>query len=170
MLELPTYSLTDSKASYSASARKDGASFSAFSHHSIRFLQHPLLHQRSHNTLRSVNARAKSPQWNARVPAAPFQYPRTRSPIQQYLSMPSQHEANSVLSAMLPPYIADRAKLSCIREVAGYVTCNMSTAIRRYWFSDSCCVGLGIFCSLLWECSVLSGNVKTPMSQWKESP
>lgn len=72
---------------------------------------------------------------------------------------------------MFPPHVlADRAILSCIREVPGYVTCNMPKAIRLYWFSDPCCVGLGIFCSLLSEHSVFGRDVRTPMSQWKESP
>lgn len=76
--------------------------------------------------------------------------PESKIPVQIYLSVPTQHEANLVLNAMFPPYIlADRTILSCIREVADYVTCNMPKAIRLYWFSDSCCVGLGIFHSPL---------------------
>lgn len=119
----------------------------------------------------SVKSQASSPQWHPHVPWAPLRHLRLRSPVQIYLSMLSQHEANSALSAMFPAYVlADRAILSCIREMADYVTCDMPKAIRLYWFSDSCCVGLGIFCSLLWEHSVFGTNVRTPMSQWKESP
>lgn len=117
-----------------------------------------------------LKSQESSPQKSS-CPWSPFWHLRMRSPIRSTLSMPSQHEANWALRAMFPPYVlADRAKLSCIREVADYVTCNMSKAIGLYWFLDSCCVGLGIFCSLLWEHSVFSGNVRTPMSQWKESP
>lgn len=98
----------------------------------------------------SLKSQGSSPQWNPHVPWAPLRHLKLRSPVQIYLSVLSQHEANSVLSAMFPPYIlADRGILSCIREVADYVTCDMPKAIRLYWFSDSCCVGLGIFYSLL---------------------
>lgn len=119
----------------------------------------------------SFKSQESSPEWNPHIPWVPLWHLNLRYSVQIYLSVPSQHDANLVLNAMFPPYIlADRAILSCIREVADYVTCDMPKAIRLYWFSDSCCVGLGIFHSLLWSRSAFGRNVRTPMSQWKESP
>lgn len=119
----------------------------------------------------SLKSQRSSPQLNPHVTWALLQHLRWKSPRTDLPLLAEPAWSQFSAKCNVSPYVlADRAILSCIREVPDYVTCNMPKAIRLYWFSDPCCVGLGIFCSLLSEHSVFGRDVRTPMSQWKESP